>query len=62
MKKCIEVFSDGSVNFRFNNSVPLKKLKIYEKDNKNFFLNKKRKMNNIENSDYSSKYKNQYLF
>lgn len=62
MKKCIEVFSDGSVNFCFNNPVSLKKLKIYEKDNKNFFLNKKKKMSNIKNSDYSSKYKNQYLF
>jgi hypothetical protein len=62
MKKYIEVFSDGSVNFRFNSFVDLKKLKIYEKDHKNFFLNKKKKITNIKNSDYSSKYKNQYLF
>lgn len=62
MKKCIEVFSDGSLNFCLNKSVSSKKLRIYEKDNKNFFLNKKKKMANIKNSNYSSKYKNQYLF
>jgi hypothetical protein len=62
MKKYIEVFSDGSVHFRFNSFVDLKKLKIHEKDHKNFFLNKKKKIANIKNSDYSSKYKNQYLF
>ena len=62
MKKYVQIFSDGSVNFNFNNVVDSKKLKIYEKDHINFFLNTKKKNYNIKNFDYSSKYKNQYLF
>ena len=61
MKKKIQIFSDGSICFCFNSSLNYKKFKIYEKDNKNFFLNKKNKINNVKNLDYSSKYKNQYL-
>lgn len=61
MKKKIQIFSDGSLNFYPNNSIDSKKLKIYEKDHINFSFNKKKKVTNTKNSDYSSKYKNQYL-
>jgi hypothetical protein len=60
MKKRIQVFSDGSISFIFENCSDLKKIKMYEKDHKNLFLKKKRSLS-IKPSDYSSKYKNKYF-
>ena len=62
MRKYIKIFSDGSINTNFTISLKSKKFQILEKDHKNFFLNKKNKTSNIKNSEYSSKYKTQYLF
>jgi hypothetical protein len=56
----IQMFSDGSINFFFVNKINLKKLKVYEKDFKNFFSNKNKIINKTVSN--SSKYKNQYLF
>lgn len=62
MKKYIKIFSDGSVNFQLTINAKHKKFQILEKDHNNFFLNKKNKKMTVKNSDYSSKYKTQYLF
>lgn len=62
MKKYIKIFSDGSVSFHFNSGVKDKKFQILEKDHKKRFLFKKNKNFSKKNSDYSSKYKNKYLF
>ena len=61
MSKGIQIFSDGSVNFHFN-LFKEQKIKILKRDHKKKFLFKK--MENFSNrrSDYSVKYKNQYLF
>ena len=61
MSKNIQIFSDGSIIFFFKNTVNFKKIKIIEKDHNNFFLNKK-KSSKLININFSSKYKNQYLF
>ena len=60
MKKKIQIFSDGTINFSFNGFVNFQKLKVFEKDHTNSFS--KKKIDNSKNSDYSSKYKNKYLF
>ena len=61
MSKNIQIFSDGSIIFYFENIINLKKIKIIEKDHNNFFLNKK-KSSKLTNINFYSKYKNQYLF
>lgn len=60
MKKHIQVFSDGSANFCFNTKEK-QKFKIYEKDERNFSLNKKKNFNTVTHSNSSLNYKNQYL-
>jgi hypothetical protein len=42
-KKQIKVFSDGSINFHYENLISKEniQIKIYNKDYKNFYLNKK---------------------
>ena len=61
MKKCIRIFSDGSVNFCFY-SFKKQKFKIYEKDERNYFLNKKKISESVTHFNYSLNYKNKYLF
>ena len=58
----IQMFSDGSINFFFVNKINIKKLKVYEKDFKNFFSNEKKNKIINKTVSNSSKYKNQYLF
>jgi hypothetical protein len=60
MKKCIQIFSDGSITFILDNSVNFKKIKVFEKDHKNSFL-KEKKTFYVKTSDYLSAYKNKYL-
>lgn len=61
MKKYIEIYSDGTLNYILNFSASIKKVKIFEKDHINFFLNIKQKLNVVKNLGHSSKYKNKYL-
>ena len=60
MKKCIQVFSDGSIHFS-NVNLRNQKFKVYEKDERNFFLFKKKKVGPVTHSNYLLNYKNQYL-
>ena len=61
MKKYIEIYSNGTINYNFNFSKFIKKLKFFEKDHLNFSLNIKEKINIVKNLSNSSKYKNKYL-
>lgn len=61
MKKYVQIFSNGTINYTFNFSLDVKKLKIFEKDHINFHLNKKHTPDIIQNFSYSVKYKNKYL-
>lgn len=62
MKKYIEIYSNGTINYNFNFSKSIKKLKFFEKDNLNFFLNIKEKRYSIKNLINYSKYKKKYLY
>jgi hypothetical protein len=62
MKRYIEIFSDGTINYNYNFSTPIKKLTFFEKDHINFSLNIKQKINIVKNLGQSSKYKNKYLY
>lgn len=61
MTKYIQLFSDGSINLTTLSNKTLKQFKAYDKDHKNFFLNKKQSTNFIKTSYQSVKYKKQYL-
>ena len=58
--KVINISSDGSLNFFYNSFLNSKQLLVFEKDNKNFILNKKKVVKKIQ-SEYYSKYKKKYL-
>ncbi len=61
--KICKIFSNGSTVFlgtSLNNN-NLKQYQVYEKDHLSFFLNNKSKTTFIVKSNYSLKYKNQYL-
>jgi hypothetical protein len=62
MKKYIRIFSDGCVEFSSNTNLQITKVKINEKDERNFSFFKKEKLNTVSKSIYSKNYKNQYLF
>lgn len=59
-RKYVQVFSDGSLNFSYNNGFKLTKCFLYEKDNRNFHLNKKKEVSVIQNES-SSSYKKKYV-
>lgn len=61
-KKQIKVFSDGSINFCYVNliSKELLQIKIYNKDDKNFYLNRKN-FKPLVDSKHSSLFKKKYF-
>jgi len=59
--KVINILSDGSLNFSYKCFLNSKQFLVYEKDNKNLNLNKKKAVKKI-NSEFSSGYKKKYLF
>lgn len=61
MTKYIQLLSDGSINLITSSSLAFKQFKSYDKDHKNFFLNKKQATNFTKTSYKSVKYKKQYL-
>lgn len=60
--KCrvIQLSSDGSLNFCYKSFLNSKQLLVFEKDNKNFILNKKKVVTKIQ-SESHSEYKKKYL-
>lgn len=58
--KCVRILSDGSLNISYKYYSNPKKILIYEKDNKNFYLNKKKILNNVS-MESSSNYKKNIL-
>lgn len=61
MAKYIQLLSDGSINLSILSTPVFKQFKAYDKDYKNFFLNKKQTTNFTKTSYQSAKYKKQYL-
>lgn len=59
-KKYLQILSDGSLNFSYNNAFKPTQCILYEKDNRNFHLNKKQKVA-VTQSESSSNYKKRYL-
>ena len=59
-RKYIQIFSDGSLNFSYNNAFKFTKCFLYEKDNRNFHLNKKKEVFTTQNES-SSSYKKKYV-
>jgi len=59
-KKCLQILSDGSLNFSFISIFEKNKYVVYEKDNRNFHLNRKRKTSVLQ-SESSLKYKKKYV-
>ena len=58
--KTISILSDGSLSFSSKSYLNSKQLLVHEKDHKNFYFNKKKKLKEVH-SDFSSKYKKKYL-
>ena len=58
-KKHVQILSDGSLNFSYNNVFKFTKCVLYEKDNRNFHLNKKQKVSTLQ-TESSSSYKKKY--
>lgn len=58
--KTISILSDGSLYFSFKPYLNFKQLSVFEKDNKNFNLNKKNRIKETH-SEFSSEYKKKYL-
>lgn len=58
--KVLEILSDGSLNFSYKCFLNSKQLLVYEKDNKNFNLNKKKNVKELH-SEFYSEYKKRYL-
>lgn len=58
--KFAQIFSNGSLTLCNKHYLKSKQFNFCEKDHKNFFFNKKEKINKIK-ADYSSSYKNKYL-
>jgi hypothetical protein len=59
--KIIQILSNGSLNFCYMNFLKPKQFTFYEKDQKNFYLNKKTIDKGEIKSDYFSEYKKKYL-
>jgi hypothetical protein len=58
-KKYVQILSDGSLNFSYSNEFKFTQCVVYEKDNRNFHLNKKQKMLATQ-TESSSGYKKKY--
>lgn len=58
--KQIQILSDGSLFFGFKYLVKPNQFIFHEKDNKNFFMNKKNTMDRTKTEDFSN-YKKKYL-
>jgi len=58
--KQIQILSDGSLFFGFKCLVKPNQFIFHEKDNKNFFMNKKNTMDRTKTEDFSN-YKKKYL-
>lgn len=59
-RKYVQILSDGSLNFSYNNAFKFTKCVLYEKDNRNFHLNKKQKVSMLQ-TESSSSYKKKYV-
>jgi hypothetical protein len=59
-RKCVQILSDGSLNFSYNNAFKLNQCILLEKDSRTFHMNKKQKAHVIQ-TESSSSYKNKYL-
>jgi hypothetical protein len=60
-RKYVRILSDGSLNFSYNNAFSNNNCVLYEKDNRNFHLNKKQKIS-IVRTESSLNYKRKYVF
>jgi hypothetical protein len=58
--KTVNLLSDGSLNIAFKGFLSNKQLLVNEKDNKNFYLNKKKIVKKVH-SELSTEYKKKYL-
>jgi len=58
--KTVNLLSDGSLNIFFKGFLSNKQLVVNEKDNKNFYLNKKKIVKKVH-SELSTEYKKKYL-
>jgi len=58
--KVLDILSDGSLNFTYKCFLNSNQLLVYEKDNKNFSLNKKKSVKEFH-SEFYSEYKKRYL-
>jgi len=61
IKKKIQIFSDGSLNFNTTIIKKFKKINFYNKDHKNFILNKKNSNTLLFNQQNSTNFKTKYL-
>lgn len=59
-KKYAQILSDGSLNFSYNNAFKFTEYILYEKDNRNFHMNKKQKVSVTQNES-SLSYKKKYV-
>ena len=59
--KLVEILSNGSLNFAFKKISKFKQFIVYEKDNKNFSLNKKPLTKVNIKSSYSFLYRKKYI-
>lgn len=59
-RKYVQILSDGSLNFSYNNAFQFTKCVLYEKDSRNFHLNKKQKVS-TQQIESSSNYKKKYV-
>ena len=59
--RIVEILSNGSLNFTLKKVSKLKQLIVYEKDNKNFSLNKKPFIKINIKSNYSFLYRKKYI-
>ena len=58
--KFIKILSNGSLFFDFENVTKIKQIILFDKDNKNFYLNKKEKTYQIKSENFLN-YKKKYL-
>ena len=56
----MQILSDGSLNFSYNNAFKFTRCVLHEKDNRNFHLNKKQKVSVLQ-TESSSKYQKKYF-
>lgn len=59
--KTIQIYSNGSINFVYKTLNFNQLIKMFEKDHKNFYLNKKKIQNNHFNSKIATNYKKSFF-